>query len=328
MGSVLTSRLLEHNFTVRILDSLIYGSKPVEWFSGCEGFDFMEGDIRNIETVIAALEDVDSVILLAAVVGDPASKARPSQTIQTNYLASLSVALACKMKQVNRFIYASTCSVYGRGGEALDENAPLHPVSLYARTKIASEEGILSLSNGNFAPTIMRMATLYGYSPRMRFDLVVNTMTMSAFLESEIRIFGGEQWRPLLHVADASHAFVRALEAQIDTIKGRVYNVGCENQNYKIKDLARLIGGVIDGTALRTEPMDVDPRDYRVSFERVRRELGFEATHTVSEAVREIYRKLATGEIRDPTSRTFYNHCFDSIEEVQAPASIQGGKGV
>ncbi len=313
LGTVLTCRLLENGYTIRVLDSLIYGKKPMQFLLDREGFDFVQGDIRNIETVVSALEDVDGVILLAAIVGDQASKARPSETVQTNYLASLAVARACKMKQINRFIYASTCSVYGVGGTVLDEDSPLNPVSLYARTKIASEEGIFSISDSNFAPAIMRMSTLYGPSPRMRFDLVVNTMTMNAFLEKKITVLGGEQWRPLLDIRDASNAYLKVLEADINTVKGEVYNVGCENQNYKIKDVAALIGDTLD-TPVETVPSDTDARDYRVSFNKIRNDLGFEVKHTIEGAVREIYHKLEIGEITDPRGRVYYNHFFDPTE--------------
>jgi nucleoside-diphosphate-sugar epimerase len=321
LGTILCSRLREEGYEVRILDSFIYGKNPVKIFTGDGGVEIIEGDICNIETVNNSMNGIGSVIHLAAVVGDPASVSRPEQTVETNHLASLTLASACKMKGINRFIYASTCSVYGLGKEILDENAPLNPVSLYAKTKISSEQGILEMMDKNFAPIIMRMSTLYGYSPRMRFDLVVNTMTMTAFIEKKINVFGGEQWRPLIHVKDAAEAYIKVLERDVNEMRGKVYNVGSEEQNYKIKDVANIIVRAIRESIERNVDMNIeqtntDARDYRVSFKRIRDELGFKVKHTIADASKEIYGKLESGEIKNPKQKIYYNHYFDSSEEL------------
>lgn len=321
LGSILTEELLAHDYPVKILDSFIYGKRSIEHLKNDERVEIIDGDIRNIETVNASVNGVGSVILLAAVVGDPASASRPAQAVETNYLASQMVASACKLKGINRFIYASTCSVYGIGQEVLDESAPLNPVSLYAKTKISSEQSILGMMDSHFAPTIMRMSTLYGYSPRMRFDLVVNTMTMTSYLEKQIKVFGGEQWRPLMHVTDASNAYIKVLDSDIDLIRGKIYNVGSEIQNYRIKDVASNIAETINGLSHNKIPVvkeqtNVDVRDYRVSFKRIQDELGFEVKHTVSKAAKEIYEKLCSGIIKDPRQKVYYNHYFDSSEEL------------
>jgi nucleoside-diphosphate-sugar epimerase len=146
--------------------------------------------------------------------------------------------IAAASKQIHKFVYASTCSVYGVGKDILDEDAPLNPISLYARTKISSEESIMNLADHSFKPVIMRMSTLYGYSARMRFDLVVNTMTMSAFSEGRINVFGGSQWRPLLSVEDAADAYIKVIKANIGS---KIYNVGSEQQNYRISEVAELV---------------------------------------------------------------------------------------
>jgi len=238
LGTVLVERLLKENYYIRILDSFIYGKAAVEKYKTDKRIEIIEGDIRNIETVNLSMADIDSVIHLAAIVGDPASKVRPEQTIETNYLASQTLSAACKLKGINTFIYASTCSVYGVGSEILNEDAPLNPVSLYAKTKISSEESIMSLADNEFKPVIMRMSTLYGYSPRMRFDLVVNTMTMTAFTEGKINVFGGNQWRPLLALEDAAEAYLRVLSSGAGN---KIYNVGSEEQNYTISEVAELV---------------------------------------------------------------------------------------
>lgn len=321
LGAVLVNRLLKEGYPVIIFDSFIYGKKSVEKYKDNANVEIIEGDIRNIETVNAAMNNAGSVILLAAVVGDPASAKRPEQTVETNYLASQMIASSCRLKGINRFIYASTCSVYGVGKDILDENAPLNPVSLYAKTKISSEQSIMKLVDDSFAPTIMRMSTLYGYSPRMRFDLVVNTMTMTGFLEKQINVFGGEQWRPLLHLEDAADAYLKVLEANINSVRGKIYNVGSEVQNYRIKDVAIQVAGEIDKSSgkkikLNIETANTDARDYRVSFKKIQEELGFSVNHTIADASKEIYEKLELKEIKDPKQKVYYNHYFDSSEEL------------
>jgi len=324
LGSILADKLLEKGYPVKILDSFIYGKRSITHLKENKNVEILEGDIRNIETVNAAMNpDTGSVILLAAVVGDPASASRPEQTVETNYLASHMIASACKLKGINRFIYASTCSVYGIGKEVLDESAPLNPVSLYAKTKISSERSILQLvdSTSEFTPTIMRMSTLYGYSPRMRFDLVVNTMTMTAFADNKINVFGGGQWRPLMHVKDAASAYIKVLEADINSMRGKVYNVGSEEQNYRIKDVSAIIGKTISKSSGKEVPVNIektntDARDYRVSFKKIQDELGFKVNHTIEEAAKEIYEALKSGEIKDPKQKVYYNHYFDASEDL------------
>jgi nucleoside-diphosphate-sugar epimerase len=323
LGAVLTGRLLKEGYPVRILDSFIYGKKAVEKYINDPRVEIIEGDIRNIETVNSSMIDMGSVVLLAAVVGDPASKARPEQTVETNYLASQVVASSAKICGIKRFIYASTCSVYGVGTEVLDETAPLNPVSLYARTKISSEESIMAIADSSFKPVIMRMSTLYGYSARMRFDLVVNTMTMSAFTEGKITVFGGNQWRPLLNLYDAAEAYLKALEIDYHagSSPGRIYNVGSEEQNYSITQVAELVAEGIKEASGKETPIEikgdsVDVRDYRVSFKKIQNELGFNVSHTIPEAAKEIWGKLESKEIKDPKQKVYYNHYFDSSEEL------------
>ncbi len=321
LGAVVVDHLVGEGFSLRVLDSMIYGDKALQKHFENENVETVNGDIRHLEVITSAIKDIDAVIHLAAVVGDPASKIRPEQTVETNYLASQVIASACKLSGIKRFIYASTCSVYGVGDEILDENSPLNPISLYARTKISSEESIISLADNQFQPTIMRMSTLYGYSPRMRFDLVVNTMTMTAFTEGKIIVFGGNQWRPLLSLYDAADAYLKALTADIKTVGGKIYNVGSEAQNYKITEVAKLVAGGIKELTDKDIPVivesdNVDARDYRVSFKKIQNELKFNVKHSIPEAAKEIWGKLERKEIKDPKQKVYYNHYFDSSEEL------------
>jgi nucleoside-diphosphate-sugar epimerase len=315
LGSILTRRLIQRGFRVRVLDNFLYGRKPLEDLAGEASLEITAGDLRDIHTCVTSLEGIHAVVLLAAIVGDPASKARPTETIETNLIAAQALATACKLQHISRFVYASTCSVYGVGSGALDEGAPLNPVSLYARTKIASEKAILSMGDEYFTPTVLRMGTLYGYSHRMRFDLVVNTMTMKSFTDRAIRLFGGKQWRPLLSVEDAAAAYIRVLEADLGVVGNQVFNVGSDEQNYQIEQIADIISAGLGGIPIHRDTSLLDARDYRVNFSKVREAVGFRPEHSVEESAREIYRRLEDGTIKDPSQRVYYNHYFDATEE-------------
>lgn len=315
LGSVLIPKLLRRGYKVRILDNLMYSSshlKPLLSHPRCE---LLEGDIRNISTLVLALTDVDAVINLAAIVGDPACKHDPGSAIETNYLANKAVAETCKYFQINRYIYASTCSVYGQmtGREELTEESPLNPVSLYAKSKIQSEEGILDLMDENFSPTILRMGTLYGYSPRMRFDLVANAMTKSAAVEKKIFVHsGGKQWRPMLNVIDAADAYIKCLEAPIEKIRGEIFNVGSKNQNYRILDIARIIKKSVPGAELIIEKGGDDPRNYLVSFSKIESILKFRAKHTIEQSIAKIAKAIQSGIIKNVNDARYYNVVVDS----------------
>ena len=315
LGSVLTTQLLTRGYTVRILDNFLYGRRSLEQLPRTPMLEVIEGDLRNIHTCVSALDGVHAVVLLAAIVGDPASKLRPKETIETNVIAAQALAMACKHQCINRFLYASTCSVYGLGDTLLDENSDLRSVSLYARIKIASEQAILSMGDGYFTPTILRMGTLYGCSPRMRFDLVVNTMTMHAYSEGRIHVFGGTQWRPLLSVNDAAEVYVRCLEADIADVGNQVFNIGSDEQNYQVESIAQIIAEALSGVQVEHDDKSLDVRDYRVSFRKVRDVLDFSPSDTVGAASNAIYTCLSRRIIQDPTQKIYYNHFFDATEE-------------
>lgn len=315
LGSILTRKLLAKGYTVRVLDSFLYGSRSLDGIAFHDRLRVVRGDMRNIHTCVGALEDVHSVVLLAAIVGDPSASARPTETIETNVLAAQAVASACKLQNIARFLYASTCSVYGMGAQVLDEGAPLNPASLYARTKIASEKAVLEMGDDYFCPTVLRMGTLYGDSPRMRFDLVVNTMTMNAFTDRRIRVFGGRQWRPLLNVEDAAEAYIACLEADIKEVANQVFNVGSDDQNYRIEEIARIVSASLGDVPIEHDESNLDARDYRVSFAKIQAALGFRPRHTVAGSARTIFEKLDRGIIGDPAQRIYFNHYFDSSEE-------------
>jgi len=313
LGSVLSRKLLNKGYEVIILDNLTYGDEGIRDLYKNKNFKLVKGDVRNISDITEALKKVDAVIHLAAIVGDPASQWDPKKTIEINYLSTKAVAESCKYNQINKFLFTSTCSVYGASktpDDRLEEGSPLNPVSLYAETKLKSEEGILSLMDENFTPTIFRFGTLYGVSPRMRFDLVVNTLTAKALIEKKIIIFGGNQWRPNLDVSDAAEACVKWLESPIDKIGGEIFNVGGNKQNYKIIEIGKLIKKYIPETEIKIEKGKDDPRDYNVSFDKITRVLEFKIKKTMGKGILEMKNLLEGKKIKNSNDKKYNNYRF------------------
>ncbi|MHB8104287.1 MAG: NAD-dependent epimerase/dehydratase family protein, partial [Dehalococcoidales bacterium] len=213
-----------------------------------------------------------------------------------------------------------TCSVYGASktpGEMLNEESALNPVSLYALMKRKSEEAILQMQDDNFSPTILRMATLYGLSPRMRFDLVVNLFSAKAYIDKEISIFGGDQWRPNLHIKDAAGAYIKCLEAPIGVLKGQIFNVGSNQQNYQIKQIGEIIRKVIPDARVIMDKENVDRRDYKISFDKIKRVLKYETSNTIEGAVKEIGEAIKGKTIKDYTGSDYHNYKYLSEKEAQ-----------
>jgi len=313
LGSVLCRKLLDRGYRVRVLDNLLYGDEGIKELYENKNFGFIEGDMRDIQVVMDAIKNMDAVIHLAAIVGDPASALDPEETIEINYLGTKMLAEVCKYNQINRFIFASTCSVYGVSPTPetrISEESMLNPVSLYAEMKLRSERGILELMDENFSPTILRMATLYGLSPRMRFDLVINLLTAKAVADKKITIFGGEQWRPFLHVKDAAEAYLKCIEAPIAKIRGEIFNVGSNDQNHQIKDIGNIIHEVIPQAEIIIDKENVDRRDYNVAFDKINKTLGYQTMYKIREGVTEIKYAIEKGVIQDYTHPKYSNFKF------------------
>jgi len=310
LGSVLVRKLLSRNYHVRVLDILAYGKSSLAELEGTPGFELVEGDFRHIGTVVQCVKGMDAVIHLGAIVGDPASGIDEELTVEINLAATKMVAEVSKGYGVQRFIFASTCSVYGASDEVLSERSVLKPISLYALTKVQSEEALLALSDASFAPTILRFATIYGLSPRPRFDLVVNLLAAKAVCDGEITIYGGEQWRPFVHVDDAAQAIIISLEAPLEKVKGQIYNVGSNGQNYRIHQIGQMIKQVLPQTEIVTDSRKVDVRNYRVSFDKIQRELNLRSQKSVEDAILEIGDAIQQGRITDFQRPEYSNYRF------------------
>ena len=227
LGSVLSRKLLDKGYQVRLIDALWYGKESIEDLIPNKNFELIQNDIRNLVVTVKALKDVDAVIHLASIVGMPASSIEPKSSEEINYLATKNIAELCQLHNISTYIFASTCSVYGSQPETLiTEKSPTDPLDFYAKQKYLSERATGWL---NKAPTILRFGTLFGSSPRMRFDLVINRFIAQAIKEGKVTVFGGSQYRPFLHVSDASDAIIFSLEKNLTG----TYNVVSENLTIK-----------------------------------------------------------------------------------------------
>jgi nucleoside-diphosphate-sugar epimerase len=297
VGSVLTALLLAEGHQVRVLDSLAHGGDSLLGAWCHPGFEFVRGDVRDHATVKAAVSGRDAVVHLAAIVGDPACARNPDLARAVNLDASLQLIEESQTAGVERFVFASTCSNYGKMKDTdayVDEESELSPVSLYAETKVAVELALLKSHLGNgWSPTPLRFATVYGVSPRMRFDLTVNEFTMEMLTRKHLKVFGEQFWRPYVHVRDAARGIATVLQSPIEKVRGRVFNVGATDQNFQKQQLVKLIQPYAPDAVVEYVRKTEDPRDYRVSFSRIAGELGFETSRSVPQGIEEIARLVS-----------------------------------
>jgi nucleoside-diphosphate-sugar epimerase len=311
IGSVLVRLLLARRWRVRVLDRLLAGGESLLELFDHERFEFLRGDIRDPETVARAVAGCYGVAHLAAIVGDPACRAQPELARSTNLDGSRLLLEAARRAGVPRFVFASTCSNYGKMPDPekyVDETSPLAPVSLYAETKVTFERELLECSRANgLVGTALRFSTVYGVSPRLRFDLTVNEFTRELALGRELVIFGEHFWRPYCHVRDLAASVLAVLEADPACVAGEVFNVGDTTENYTKKMIAEALLRQVPDGRIRYVPRTEDPRDYRVSFEKIRRVLGFQISRRVPDGIAEILRLLRSGLLSNPDAPQYAN---------------------
>src|ERR1700760_3306404 len=266
IGSMLCRLLLSAGERVRVLDSLVYGDSAIADLKSNPRFELMEGDCRNIQSVVKAIRDVKSVVHLAAIVGDPACEQDKQGALEINYAATRMLAEVCKGHGIERFVFASSCSVYGATTELMDEHSAVLPISLYGQTKIDSEAALLLAGSDTFHPVILRLATVFGYGYRPRFDLLVNLLSARAVRDGVITIYNEEQWRPFIHVWDVARGFAAALNAPLERVSGQVFNLGDSRLNYKLAEVAAEIREVFPDTQVKYISNE-DRRSYRVDFQ-------------------------------------------------------------
>jgi nucleoside-diphosphate-sugar epimerase len=289
---------------VRVLDALIHDDQSeLSAELRSLGAEIVEADIRDPAARARALDGVDEVVHLAAIVGDPACARDPALAHAVNIEGTTALVAEARATGVDRFVFASTCSNYGRIADPsvpIAEDGTLAPVSLYAEQKVAVERALLNGAQPPMHVTCLRLATLYGVAPRMRFDLTVNEFTRDLWADRSLEVFGERFWRPYVHVRDAARAIRLTLDAPAGDVAREVFNVGRNDENYRKLDLVDIIRRRVEHGTVSVVHRDEDPRDYKVSFDKIARVLGFRPAITVPDGVDEIVAALDAGRFRDP----------------------------
>ena len=319
IGSLLTSELLRQNYRVTLLDSLLFGGESILPFLSHPNFNFLKADVTEPRAVRDAVKKdwgkPNAVVHLAGIVGFPACQAVGKQVAwKYNVDATKLVFEQSADLGVERFVFASTYSNYGlsEDGKPVTEETPLNPQSLYAETKIAGEEYLLSQKDAVCAPLLFRFATLYGLSPRTRFDLIVNQFVLEAFTKRQLIIYQRGYSRSFVHIRDVVRGIIMGLEAEQSKIRGQVFNLGTDNGNYSKNDIVAYVLKRMPETVVEYKDLTFggDMRDISVSFEKIRRVLGFETILDIDDGVREVLFALKSGLIKDPTDDRYRNAQF------------------
>ena len=307
VGAVLVPKLLVAGYRVVVLDLYIYGEHVLDSVKGHAGLTQIRGDIRDRNILQRALHGCDAVVHLACISNDPSFELDPELGKSINYDAFFDLVDLSKDSGVGRFVYASSSSVYGiKDEENVTEELPLLPLTDYSKYKALCEEVLLKKREPGFVPLILRPATVCGYSPRLRLDLTVNILTNHAVNNRKIMVFGGAQKRPNIHIQDVTDLYVKSLEWPDQAIDGKVFNAGYENQS--VMEIAETVRTAVgEDVEIATVPTD-DHRSYRISSQKIKRELGFVAEHTIEEAVSDLVDAFNGGKVPNSMSDiSYYN---------------------
>jgi len=309
IGSVLCKLLLEKGYDVTCLDRLFFGADPINDMA--DKIQIIKDDIRWFKPTI--LEGKDAVIDLASLSNDPSGELDPQKTLEINYKGRVRVAELCKKYGVSKYVLASSCSIYGFQGGIISEDSSTNPLTTYAKASTLAEKETLPLADKSFTVTALRQATVYGLSPRMRFDLAINGMVLGFFKNGKIPIMrDGKQWRPFVHVKDTSTALIKILESEPELVNSQIFNVGSNEQTVQIFDLAKLVAESINLPFNYEWYGSPDNRSYRVNFNKIKETLNFEPNYTIKEGAKEVFDALKEGKITgdDPKTITvkWYKH--------------------
>ena len=313
IGSVLSRILVEKGYDVSCLDRFFFGKEALENVSS--NINLIKDDIRWFDPEI--LRGVDAVFDLASLSNDPSGELDPQKTLEINYKGRVRVATLSKKYKVSTYVLASTCSVYGFQEGTLNEESRLNPLTTYAKANMMAERETLPLADKSFRVTALRQATVYGLSHRMRFDLAINGMVLGFFNNGKIPIMrDGKQWRPFVHVKDTSKAFARVLESDKEMVNGQIFNVGSNEQNLQIFDLAKMVAESISLPFNFEWYGSPDMRSYRVSFDKIKEQLGHRTDYTPKEGAREVFDALKEEKLNPDDPRTitvkWYKHLLEA----------------
>jgi len=315
IGSVLTRTILEKGHDVTCLDRLFFGTDPIKDVK--DKITLIKDDIRWFKPEI--LNGVDAVLDLASLSNDPSGELDPQKTLEINHKGRVRVAALSKKHGVRKYVLASTCSVYGFQDGTLTEQSGLNPLTTYAKANMLAEKDILPLANKSFTATALRQATVYGFSPRMRFDLAINGMVLGFFKNGKIPIMrDGKQWRPFVHVKDTSNAFIRVLESDAELVNGQIFNVGSDEQNVQVFDLANLVAEAIKLPFNYEWYGTPDKRSYKVSFDKIKKTLNYRTDYSPREGAKEVYDALKEGKLNPDDPKTITVKWYRNLLEMHA----------
>lgn len=314
IGSVLSRILLEKGYNVTVLDRLFFGRDSIKDIA--DQITLVKDDIRFFNPGI--LKGIDAVFDLAALSNDPSGELDPQKTLEINYKGRARVAHLAKKQGVKKYVLASTCSVYGFQKQVITEESERNPLTTYAKANMKAEQEILPLASEDFSVTLLRQATVYGFSYRMRFDIAINGMVLGFYKNNKVSIMrNGEQWRPFVNVNDTSNAFIQVLETEPEIVNGQIFNVGSDEQNTQIFDLAKLVAESI-GLPFNYEWYgSPDTRSYRVSFNKIKETLNFRPRYTIGEGAKNIFDALNDGRLNPDDPRTITVKWYKHLLEMQ-----------
>ncbi len=303
IGSVLIRVLLSRGFRVRVLDSLIYDNEPaIEDLHENPGFSFIKGDLCDGDAVTESLKDVSDVVMLGALVGDTVCRKYPKEAVRVNDTGTIEFFDRANGKGLDSFVFLSTCSNYGlrADDDYASEDAELNPKSLYAETKVKAEKYLIAHGKDfDYCPTMLRLATAYGISRRMRFDLTISDFTRQLTLGKELVVYDENTWRPYCHIGDTSDAIMRVLLAPREQVCGQVFNVGSKEDNYTKKMIVEMILGELGKGKVKYQEGGSDPRSYRVSFDKISSILEFDNKYSVIGGIRRVINFVRSGVFDD-----------------------------
>ncbi len=302
VGAVLTPYLLDKGYKVKVLDLMIYGEKVLQEHKNLK---ILKGDIRDLKLIERESKDCDVFIHLACISNDPSFELNPKLGKSINLDAFEPIVKIAKKNSISRFIYASSSSVYGvKKAQNVNEEMNLEPITDYSKFKVDCEKILLKYLSKDFIPIIIRPATVCGYSPRQRLDVVVNILTNLAYHKKEISVFGGDQLRPNIHIHDMVRAYISLIEADEKLVSGQIFNAGFENQT--VNELALLVKKVIGDNVKIKKIKSNDDRSYHISSKKIEKILGFKAEKTIEDAVIELKNAFVTKKLNDTLSNEFY----------------------